>query len=809
MIITKVRLHTFAGLTDVELEFAPGLNTIVGENEAGKSTVFRALEKGLLERSDLTPARMKKFVAPYVPVGGGNTIAVELHFIHEDGQYSLRRQWGADSAARLTLPGGGLITGEEEIAARVIELLGMPVGTCRSILFTRQTLLSETLETLKDEDRETVRDLSDLLSAAMQETDGVSVDALEERLEEEAGRFYSRWDKERGRPEGNRGVNKPWKKGVGLILAAYYAKEEISEALDEARATEYEVDRLNAGLRDLAEKKERLSQYVEKNRRVVEDARRRQVVEAREQSLEEQLKRLRKDNEDWPLAKKAIADAETASALLASRIAALEKEQTDVKRHEEGRALRELAERVKARQRELEESRAELANVPHVTRDHIEKIDRAAATLRELEVRLEAAKLRVSLSAKKGLSVRTTSGLDDPVDLNLDSGASHTLEGDGRLTIEHDDWKIEVESGELDVATITGEAERANSEFDMALEECGATSREEAVSLNEAFEQAKAGLEHAESNVASELEDNTLGELEAQLAEVGDSTEVRPLEEVVRELADAEYKKTDLEEVLAESRERITALEEAYGDADGLLDTTAKAHFEKKEIVREKEGLAPLPDGVDDAGAFLEEFEERQEELRACEVDINQKRIELAEVRLPDESTEELEARLELAEEEFERALRQGRVIDRIIEAMEEVEAESAQGDPYAGFRSEVEGYVSRLTSERYQSIQIDDGLPSGFVRGDGAVLGTHLLSTGTQDVLGLSIRLAMAGFFLNGRQGFLVMDDPLVDMDPVRQESAASLLREYAEDNDRQVIVFTCFPGHAEMLGGRKVELG
>jgi len=52
-------------------------------------------------------------------------------------------------------------------------------------------------------------------------------------------------------------------------------------------------------------------------------------------------------------------------------------------------------------------------------------------------------------------------------------------------------------------------------------------------------------------------------------------------------------------------------------------------------------------------------------------------------------------------------------------------------------------------------------------------------------------------------------MDDPLVDMDPNRQEQAASLLRGYAEENGRQVIVFTCFPGHAEMLGGRRVGLG
>ena len=74
---------------------------------------------------------------------------------------------------------------------------------------------------------------------------------------------------------------------------------------------------------------------------------------------------------------------------------------------------------------------------------------------------------------------------------------------------------------------------------------------------------------------------------------------------------------------------------------------------------------------------------------------------------------------------------------------------------------------------------------------------------------MGLAVRLAMAAVFLNGRRGFLVMDDPLVDMDPSRRRQAAALLRDYAEDDGRQVIVFTCHPSHAEILGGRKVELG
>ena len=76
----------------------------------------------------------------------------------------------------------------------------------------------------------------------------------------------------------------------------------------------------------------------------------------------------------------------------------------------------------------------------------------------------------------------------------------------------------------------------------------------------------------------------------------------------------------------------------------------------------------------------------------------------------------------------------------------------------------------------------------------------------GTRDSLALALRLVMARHFLARADGFLVMDDPLVDMDPVRQQAAAARLREFAAD--RQLIFFTCHPATADMLGGTLVEL-
>lgn len=80
------------------------------------------------------------------------------------------------------------------------------------------------------------------------------------------------------------------------------------------------------------------------------------------------------------------------------------------------------------------------------------------------------------------------------------------------------------------------------------------------------------------------------------------------------------------------------------------------------------------------------------------------------------------------------------------------------------------------------------------------------MLSIGTRDVLSLALRLSMANHFLKEANGFLIMDDPLVNLDPDRQKKAAEVLKEYAKH--KQMVIFTCHPSHAELLGGHPIKL-
>ena len=55
--------------------------------------------------------------------------------------------------------------------------------------------------------------------------------------------YFSRWNPDKDRPRGGRGIENPWKKQVGRILQAYYDKEAVREDYERACEVEADIDR--------------------------------------------------------------------------------------------------------------------------------------------------------------------------------------------------------------------------------------------------------------------------------------------------------------------------------------------------------------------------------------------------------------------------------------------------------------------------------------------------------------------------------------------------------------------------------------
>ena len=284
MILKSIALTPFGGLTNAQLDFKPGLNVIHGPNEAGKSTIFNALQRVLFTPVRLTSSVFKREMKSFLPLEGGDTIVVSLCLDLNGDTYALKRAWGATKSAELTLPGGSLITDEDVVQKRLISLLPAKEGTFKTVLMTYQSGLPKTIEELEDEPIQT---LSAILRRAVFETDGVSVDQFKQNIESEYTPYYSRWDRERGCPESDR----RYKINVGKILQAHYDMEDTRTALKEAKVYETELDEINGEINTCIDTIETIEAYIKENERVVEDARQRQSLNDRLDAIDVRMER--------------------------------------------------------------------------------------------------------------------------------------------------------------------------------------------------------------------------------------------------------------------------------------------------------------------------------------------------------------------------------------------------------------------------------------------------------------------------------------------------------------------------------------
>ncbi|MCE9616499.1 MAG: AAA family ATPase [Lentisphaerae bacterium] len=806
MKLLEIHLCPFAGLVDTRVRFDENLTVVQGPNEAGKSTVLRALDSVLFVRTDLTPAKMRDFIRPFLPVGGGDTIAVELLFSHGGAEYRLRRQWGgAKAAAELTLPDGNRVTGEDAITTRLEPMLVASEATYRSVLLARQSGLAHTLSSLKQDGTGALRELNDILMSAIQETDGVSIDTFKARLDAEHAAYFSHWDVARNGPEGGRGLQTPWKREVGTILAAWYAKESRKQAWESAVAMEKQVDAVNARLADVAATCADLDVYVKEHAAAAASVQERRTLEAQASLMGEQLARHKQANAEWPVLERTVAELEGKCDALARQIGQLTAEAEAARRAEANKALAEKLGRVNARQAQLAKAQAALAAVPALGKA-IEDLSRISAGVRDLQAKLSAGRLKARFSAREPLAVTVQCGADATRPEDLAAGQTLSLAADGTLRIEHVQWTLEVESGMGNFAGIVAELETGRRALAELPKAHGVGDEDELRALHAEGEEARRAVTVAEKNLADELGGMAYKDLQAAVTAGGGTVPVRPLAELTAEMATATAQFENLRAEQAAKAARVAELKRTYGDADRLLEKVGELMSQRKALEQQRAALPPLPAGVADPAAFAAEYQGKAAALQREEAAQSQLELERARMQLPEDSAEDLQAQFLEANEAFEAAQHKGQVLARIRQAVAAVEATGAGTDPYAGLKADVERYVARMTGNRYARIHVTETLPSGFVRADGNVIGADLLSTGTKDVLGLAVRLAMARYFLGDQEGFLVMDEPLVDMDTTRQVAAAELLRDYARD--RQVVVFTCHPAHAGLFGGDTAEI-
>ncbi len=810
MKIKSIQLKPFAGISDKKVKFCPGLTVILGPNEAGKSTLLNALKSVLFTEVELTKVRFDRLMKEYMPVKGGDTIRVSLEFQTEGKDYFLEKIWkpgNRKGSSILKSPDQGEFTVDGEVSRLIDELLPAHQGTVNNILLTWQSELDKTMDILH-EDVNIRPDLGAILRSSIMETDGVSVEKLRLRLDREHEDYFQHWDIEKEAPEDGRGINHPYKKGVGKILKAYYEKEEIKNNYDYSDKVEIEIDEINKKIQYKESKQNIIKDELNQYKGIKSQIQERQQIDNDLRTIDHETEEIKKISKEWPIKENWLSKvADPGVKKIEEKKEKIGKEEDEARQNQENKEFRKWFKDLQRLHKKVEDAKNELFKVKKVTEKDIEELKNKKQEVKELENNIKASKLTISFFAKNQQVLTLKDASERKETLSLRQGEKIEKTFQGKLTLEHEDWKMEVQAGEGEIDRLICEKEEKTKEVEGEFKRLGVGNFEKAQSTNMEYERLRREVEYAKRSFIEELGEERYEELEEKYKQLGKEKQVRPLDKISAEQVRLELELEDLQKKKKEGEEQIKDWKEKYGSCDKMISILGCKQHRQDELKKKLENLAVLPNGFDDYISFYDYIDFLDNNDRKIQEEISsliEQKITI-EGQKPDQSSEELNVQLGESEQNFQRILLDGKAIAHIKEKASDLLGKM-DIKTYEGFQKKFVKYFIRMSENSFSRVEMEHDIPKKLIKCDGSELTYNLLSFGTKDTFSLALRLTMAEYFLRDKSGFLILDDPLVDMDPDRQILAAEQINEFAKT--RQVIFLTCHPQTAKMLNAKCVKM-
>lgn len=756
MRIRSVRARNFRRFEELDLELEPGLNLIVGPNEAGKSTVLEAVELGLY--GDGTTEAQSIAALRRWDSEGDFWIRLELE--DGEGRYVLTRDFG-EGRNSLLLPDGEELEDKESIQRQVQVLTGLPSGTTpregrfpteafRSIVCVFQDELDRVAE-----GRASIRQLIEARLLGRAEVD---LDQLLRRLEAQLRRLRRRGTVNLGpiaqtEQELER-LRRRRREVEAEVQAAAGFREEMTENESRLAAARKELEIKSAALEKMgrARELERRKQEADRTYEAAREARRQRAGAA------EELERTR---EELALVEAALRRSE------------LEEE------------LGRLSERG-ARLRHIE---ARLEELPRLTEEEAARLRELPGQIRALEAGLEGQGLSLRLEPEEPLELEL--GLDaEPEARRLEE----PLQDEARERLE---LRL---PGRLRLAVRNlglGEEGLARRVRELEGELAALLTRHQAREVEPLL---KAWRERRELERERERLDREVAPDEAELRKELDSLP-RP-ESSPKGAAQGGGARTEAEGAgLAERREELVRRVERL---TGALETGDPQTLER----REKEALKALAkievrlEELEGYRGGASEYERLQRQVSELGAEVGRLEREVARLggalqhEPPGEDDLapliEEEARLEAQLRRYEE--RAG-VLEAVIELLVEARERTAR-QIHGELAERAAHHLSRLTGGRYRQLELREDLTVRLRSPDREAWleeqeVERTLSTATRDQLYFALRLALLEVLTGPDRPPLLLDDPFNHFDPSRLEAAGEILEALAAEH--QVLTFVC----------------
>ncbi len=806
MIIKKYTCKRFAGIKDQEIDFEDGLNVVLGANEAGKSTIVEGIHSVLFKPSKIGRRASEdiNFRSRFMPVSSGDSIDGEVTLYHIDGEYRIKKQWGTDALSQLVTPNLDIIKSEDSIKDILKEILSFGESTYSNIFFSKQSSLKDAIQDIIH-NKEITSEISSLLRKAIMELDGVSLEKLEEIIDLKLNDLYSHWDIDKNYPENNRGISNPYKVGVGKILESFYRKESLKIEIDRANESEKNYNEICNKLKTTESRIIQLKEKKEQMEKLENDVTQRLILEPQIQKLDSDMEMLKKVSIEWPKNQQRLEQIDEELISLTEELKKLEEEKDKAKSLVEKKELTHNLTRAKELKAKLDKAQNEIHSIREVTKDHIKELDDNHSNMLKTEAMLNAGVIIGQFNYFNGENkLFITKGFDDTVQLE----EGKVFRGDGYVKLEAEGlFELEIKSGDMDFKELRTKFNKHKMSIEKLLKELEVEDIEEAKLNREKLEDLKKSAEIFKTQFSEILGEFSIEQIEERIKEIGELGDIRESEVIDAEVNLLNKKYLELmsdKKVLQSNIEKWT---ETYGDLDGLFDRTINIKMEQRAVQESLNKLKLLPEEYDSAEDFRNILSFTRNEYDSLQNSLSElKRLHFeAENNLPELSFEELSEELKLEEALFNKRLQEGKRLLKIKETYMKTKA-SMDESSFVPVVHTFSRYLIVLTNGNYRESNIDNEFNIRLEKENKNVIPLSLLSSGTYDSVALALRLSILEYILDGRKGFLILDDCLVDLDPDRRETAARLIGEFASRH--QVIFTTCSPDTAHLLGGNLIEI-
>lgn len=790
MKIKSISCTQFAGINNRDISFSDGLNVVYGKNESGKSTLVNLLSRTLFQDAKLDGRKDKDFKDLYFPsqIKGqkvaGDFVDGKITLEAEDGIYTLSKEWGDEPRCILTTPSGSY-RDQNTIRDILERLLQYGEGVYSDMLFSSQRNTDASLQTILDASKKTdaKQEVVDAVSKAFVESDGVSIDAIEqhidEKIEELAGKH---WDIDRSAPMRKSGQ---WNRDVGEVLDKYYKLEKAQISFEEIAKLESELDKAakacaeaEADVRSAETAYDAFSKY---SRKLAVRKERAQIIE----SAEADIKKMMEDLSDWTECAKKLKIA------LPLRAEKLNRE-TEDKYNEAKRLHDEIARKEKS-----------ISGKSCPDGGEILQAEKAEREIPRLENKLRGMNICAAIHMINGNNIEIISlRTGKPLDL---SGNIVSINEAVKVRIPGV-MEMQLSPADIDVESVKKQISIREKILTDIFEKYDVSSVDGLKRLNNEITAAKNDIDLAGKKLNILLSGAGYDDIKALTENIVDAP--RAKDDIDRDIASL-CKDGDIEKYITVKETRINSYKSEYTNADGLKNMISS---EEKELAAMKKSFEELEDipseylGIGSPEEHLKALQDKKKDTQSVyEKSLVDKtncaaNLENYKDSLQSDPAEEVEK----AEQEFNEAknlLNHWLHIKKVFNGLKE----NLKNNPMQDIAKSFAHYLSVISDGRVSTELPDADKLNIEIFSEDKLLNYEKLSEGTKETVSLAFRLSVLDhLFPDG--GVIVFDDPFTDMDDDRTRQSCELIKECAARH--QVIFLTCKAECAEMLGSYVIKI-